>query len=154
MTLEQPSGDAHTMPRPEVPVVRDSRSGLWAAVRDGVVCSSDLSPSMRLRASFSATGLQPLRPLVNDDDWRAHSDRLRAGLPYASQRPPTPLVPPSPPPPPPCDGGGGGDDENVAINTLRSELRRVEAECERGRKRERALFKVVEGLCELHATPQ
>ena len=29
----------------------------------------------------------------------------------------------------------------------------AEAECERGRRRERALFKVVEGLCELHATP-
>ena len=131
------------MPRPDVPVVVDSRSDLWAAVAEGVVCSSDLSPSMRLRASFSATALRPLR---EPEDWAAHSARLSAGLPYASQLPP--VVPPPPPPPPPRGG-----DENVALNTLRAELRKAEAECERGRRRERALFKVVEGLCELHATP-
>ena len=45
------------MPRPDVPVVVDSRSDLWAAVAEGVVCSSDLSPSMRLRASVVCRGL-------------------------------------------------------------------------------------------------
>jgi len=132
------------MPRSDVPVLVDSRKNLWAAVAEGVICSSDLSPSMRLRASFSATALRPLR---EPEDWAAHSVRLRAGLPYASQLPP---VAGTTPPPPPA---ARGNDENVAINTLRSELRKAEAECARGRQRERALFKVVEGLCELHATP-
>ena len=39
------------MPSGEKPVIFDADSDLWRAVREGLVVSSDLSPSLRFKAS-------------------------------------------------------------------------------------------------------
>ena len=150
------------MPRPDEPV--PFNHVLWDAVREGCIVSEDLSPSLRLRESLSATlpvpvraraRGQPLQPLPlplqpSPGDWRAESARLRASLPYGRQASPT-VHPPS------GSGHGHGhsrsdDQENVALNIMRAELGAVEkaAAAERcaAARRERALLKVVSGLCE------
>ena len=143
------------MPRSE-DVVLVNRE-LWDAVRDGVVASEDLSPSLRLRESLSATlpsrvRAMPLQPLAHD--WRAEAARLRANLPYGRQLTP---APPNGPPSPSGSNGPrrGGDDENVDLNIMRAELVQVEkarvSERDAASRRERALFKVVEGFCEYHS---
>ncbi|MGZ0214029.1 MAG: hypothetical protein ACKVI4_16255 [Actinomycetales bacterium] len=146
------------MPRTDEPVVLNH--DLWSAVADGVVVSADLSPSLRLRQSLSAT--LPLRvrngvvgplPRPPSHDWRAEAARLREGLPYSRQV----LTTHSPSSGPPSPGTSrprspSGGSENVELNILRHEL----AQCEDAHKqdkdaaarRERALFKVVEGFCE------
>lgn len=54
------------MTRTDKPVVRDSKSSLWTAVRDGLVSSSDLTPSGKLRPSLTPTPIEtcilPLPP--------------------------------------------------------------------------------------------
>lgn len=140
------------MPRPDDPVVINH--DLWDAVRDGVVVSEDLSPSLRLRESMSSTlptrvRALPLQPLPARD-WRAESARLRAGLPFARQLTPPPSSgSPSTGPPSRSD-----DSENVELNILRAELSNIEQaradDKDLATRRERALFKVVEGFCEYH----
>lgn len=139
------------MPTPDEPVVVNQGAWLWDAAGEGLVCSEDLSPSLRLRESFSATlparVRAPLQPLPRD--WRVETARLRAGTPFGRQAPPSG----SPSPGPSRDGSESSDNvENVELNLLRGELRAVEAARAKDRsaatKRERALLKVVEGLCE------
>jgi hypothetical protein len=138
------------MPTPDTPVVLNH--DLWDAVAEGLVVSSDLSPSLRLRESFSAAlpvrGRTPLQPLQHD--WRVESARLRAGTPFGRQLVSSPGRSPSP-------SSTASNDiseqkENVELNLLRGELRAVEVARAKDRstaaRRERALLKVVEGLCE------
>ena len=151
------------MPNPDEPVVLNR--GLWDAVAEGLVVSEDLSPSLRLRESFSATlptrlrsaPLQPLR--VPARDWRVESARLRAGTPFGRQRTLVPSGPSSPGSSCSDTRSGSDDKENVELGILRGELATVEkaAASERtaAARRERALFKVVEGLVEYQrACPQ
>ena len=150
------------MPRPDEPV--PFNHVLWDAVREGCIVSEDLSPSLRLRESLSATlparargrPLQPLPLQPPPRDWRAESARLRAGLPYGRQVGPPTCPSASVSPGSSCSHGHGRDDdsENVALNIMRAELGAVEkvAADERAAaaRRERALLKVVEGLCQYH----
>lgn len=146
------------MPRPDELV--PFNHVLWDAVREGCVVSEDLSPSLRLRESLSATlpvraRGQPLQPLPRQPlphDWRAESARLRACLPYGRQVGPSASASSGSS----CSHGHSrsDDSENVALNIMRAEMDAVEKALagERGAaaRRERALFKVVEGLCEYH----
>jgi len=134
------------MPRsPDERVVRDSQSTLWAAVRDGVVDSTDLSPDGKLRPSFGTR------------EWTEESARrLRADTPFGRQvapvvppRPPQPPQPPQPPPPPaPLPPVTRPPLVDVNVNLLRQELRLEEKKRAASEARERALIKVVSGLCE------
>lgn len=139
------------MPGPDEAVV--IHGGLWDAVAEGLVGSEDLSPSLRLRESFSATlparVRAPLQPLPRN--WRGEWAHLRAVTPFGRQTP----VRPSPPPSGPSSPGASRsseNSENVEINLLRAELAAVEcaraAEKDAARTRERALFKVLEGFVE------
>ena len=133
------------MPRSdEDPVIRDSRCTLWAAVRDNVVHSADLSPDGKLRPSLTPS-LAPTPEATVTRDWSTETARIRAGLPFARQRDPT-----MPPPVllPPVVRRPLQPVSNVHINILRDELRIEEDTRRASEKRERALIKMVEGLCE------
>lgn len=131
---------------PNRQVIKDS-GWLWRDVADGVVKSKDLSPSLRLRASLGdtpaasvATGPTETRPVT---DWVDHTARLREGLPFAIQ---SPLTPPKLPP-----NVRRGNEENIELNILRAELRAEEGRRRSAQKREQALIKMVEGLCEFRS---
>lgn len=115
----------------ECVVVRDSTATLWAAVAEGAVGSKDLSPDGKLRPSFGG----PQKPSTKE------AARLRQGLPFAKQQPPS-ISPPKPP---------GVLDLTLQLELLKRELRSEEVKRLASEKRERALIKVVGGLCEFKA---
>ena len=142
------------MPAPDEPVVVNQGPWLWHAAGEGLVCSEDLSPSLRLRESFSATlparVRAPLQPLPRD--WRVETARLRAATPFGRQAPPGGSPSPGGSRDSSTSSGNIENIENVELNLLRAELRTVETARAKDKaaavKRERALLKVVEGLCE------
>tara|TARA_B110000046_G_scaffold93095_1_gene101088 strand:+ start:6947 stop:7345 length:399 start_codon:yes stop_codon:yes gene_type:complete len=117
-------------------VVRDSRTTLWCAVRDGVVASADLSPDGKLRPSLTAT------PAASVRCWNAATARLHAAPVFDPRDPPVALPIPAPMP-----GVGRLPLGDVHVNILREELRAEERKRAMAEKRERALMKVVDGLC-------
>ena len=139
------------MPNPDEPVVLNR--GLWDAVAEGLVVSEDLSPSLRLRESFSATlparvraaPLQPLPARLARRDgaaarrhavWSPGAARVVRRRPARSR-----------------DGSESSDNvENVELNLCAASCARSRRRAPRTgappAKRERALLKVVEGLCE------
>lgn len=72
----------------ENPVLRDSHAGLWAAVRDGIVDSSDITTSGHLR-----TSLDIALPAPSPTNW-AYS--IHASSPFGKQTPPFKSMPSSP----------------------------------------------------------
>lgn len=115
------------MPRsPNDIVVKDSGAILWCAVADGVVESIDLSPDGKLRPSLTSEG-----------EW---AKQTAANLPFNRQVPPKP------------SGGRPplGDCKDVQLAILRAELRAEEIKRIASEKREKALRKAVDGLCQWH----